>query len=217
MEASRSLAAILKSSPSHCLLCLECETYSQKFSPYSSQRVPLQQQHLQVGQQTQRRRQTVEDKPASRITSSTRPQEEESDAADLPADVVVGEVQPGQREQRRDFLWKLPDLVVSQLQLGYGRQTGQLLRLQLLNLVIPSKQLLQTHWGLMPAQSGWTLTGRHGYLQCWGGDPGQPPQLVVTEIKLLQGTHPGKAGGNVGQLIVAAIQQSDVCVRIWRD
>ena len=67
-----------------------------------------------------------------------------SGGRDLRGDVVVGEVQACERGQQGDLLRDALDLVVPELQEGDGRQAGQLLRLQPLDLVVAQVQLLQT-------------------------------------------------------------------------
>lgn len=64
----------------------------------------------------------------------------------LPADVVVGQVQAGQRPQEAQLLRDQLDLVVSEFQDRDGRQGGQLLRIQLLDLVVPKINVLQAGW-----------------------------------------------------------------------
>lgn len=62
----------------------------------------------------------------------------------LPADVVVGQVQAGQRPQEAQLLRDHLDLVVSEFQDRDGCQRGQLFWIQLLDLIVPKINVLHT-------------------------------------------------------------------------
>lgn len=126
-------------------------TYSQEVSPDSSQRIPLQQQHLQMSQQSQggwqaggdgwRRAETGVSVLTSICNGSSS---NHGNLVGLPADVVVGQVQASQRPQEAQLLRDHLDLVVSEFHNRDGCQGGQLFWTQLLDLIVPKINVLHT-------------------------------------------------------------------------
>lgn len=97
-------------------------TYSQKLSPYSTERVSLQQQHLQVGQQAQTCWKTVKDTITLwlqvdifiKSLNANGKKNSLQGKCHLRANVIVCEIKPGQSVQQSHLFRNVSDLVVSQ-------------------------------------------------------------------------------------------------------